>query len=158
MSDEIQFIDPQTGLSSRTRFDLIFDFAFSLGFRGVPLTLLVLAPDIGTSAESSADVMLEIGRGLKGVTRQTDVIARLSENEYVGLLVDCNLSGGMVAADRLRAALGEVTASLGVTLSAGVAAYDEQMNGRGDLIEAARSALSAARAAGGDRSEFPPVT
>ena len=122
----VQLTDTATGLTSLEGFEHLFKFAFSLGDRGLPPTLLLLAPD-GDPSRWGATFLDDLGRELGMVTRRTDVVARLSETEFICLLVDCNTSGGIVAADRIRAAMEEFTDRTGVTLSAGIATYSAGM-------------------------------
>lgn len=82
------------------------------------------------------------------------MVARLSETEFVCLLVDCNTSGGIVAADRIRAAMEEFTDRTGVTLSAGIATYSAGMEERESLMNEAHEALAAAQLKGGNRTEL----
>ncbi len=154
-------VDSETGLSTRFRFDLLFDFAISIADRGIPLTLGMLAPDgieryaEENGTESADQAVIEFGRRLQSATRKGDVIARYGGDEFVCLFVDCNASGGMVVADRLRAEMYDLTTRTGLTMSAGVATYGEGMESAEDFKAAARGALAAAQAAGGDRTGLP---
>ena len=120
----------------------------------MPPTLLLLAPD-GDPEKWSVTLLNDLGAALAQVTRKTDVVARYSEAKFVCLLVDCNSSGGIIAADRLRASMQEFTARTGVTLSAGIATYAEWMESGDVLMQEARKALEVAQISGGDRTELP---
>lgn len=153
MTERVNLTDTPTGLTSLEGFNHLFKFAFSLGNRGLPPTVMLLAPD-GNPAEWDATFLADLGQALGVVTRKTDVVARLSDTEFVCLLVDCNTSGGIVAADRIRASMEEFTRRTGVTLSAGIATYAESMETGEALMQHARNALELAQTEGGDRTEL----
>ncbi len=161
MNDQNPLTDPRTGLSSQWHFDVIFDFVFELGDRGVPMTLVVFEIDglSAHAAEGGADAREAavggFGRLLAEGSRKMDLTARHGDERLVCLLVACNVQGGMVFADRIRAEAEEFSASTGLTLSAGVAAYTGEMKGRDDLETAAMKSLAAAQLAGGDRVGIP---
>jgi Diguanylate cyclase, GGDEF domain len=157
MTRQNPLTDHPGGLTNREGFDSLFRFAFSLGDRGLPPTLLLMAPD-GDPSGWSENLLTDLGHALGLVTRRTDVVARYSDTEFVCLLVDCNSSGGIVAADRLRASIQEFMERSGVTLSAGIATYAEWMETGADLMEQARKALEVAQVAGGNRTELPQRT
>jgi GGDEF domain-containing protein len=153
MSRRVELTDMPTGLTTRDGFDPLLKFAFSLGDRGLPPTLLLLAPD-GDPSSWGATFLDDLGQALALVTRQTDVVARYTENEFVCLLVDCNTSGGIIAADRIRASMQDFTERTGVTLSAGIATYAEWMETGEVLMNEVRRALDVAQIAGGNRTEI----
>src|SRR5688572_19216484 len=75
------FQDPLTGLSNREHFEVLYDFAFPVADRGIPLTVVYLELDgladlrarAGESAEREA--VGAFGRRLLGTTRSMDVAA-----------------------------------------------------------------------------------
>jgi GGDEF domain-containing protein len=154
MDKKVALTDAPTGLTTRDGFEHLFKFAFSLGNRGLPPTILLLAPD-GDPSSWSATLLDDLGNALGMVTRQTDVVARYTDMEFVCLLVDCNTSGGIVAADRIRSSMQDFTERTGVTLSAGIGTFAEWMETGDALMEEARKALEVAQIAGGDRTELP---
>lgn len=161
MNDKNSLTDPLTGLSSQWHFDVIFDFVFELGDRGVPMTLVLLEIDgLAThvaerGANAKEAVLGGFGRILAEGSRKMDLSARHGDERFMCLLLACNVQGGMVFADRLRAEAEEFTASTGLTLSAGVAAYTGEMKERADLETAVGRCLEAAQLAGGDRVGIP---
>ena len=161
MNDQNPLTDPLTGLSSQWHFDVIFDFVFELGDRGVPMTLALFELDgLGAHvAERGADAkeaaLGGFGRMLAGAGRKMDVTARYGDERFMCLLVACNVQGGMVFADRIRTEAEEFTASTGLTVCAGVAAYTSDMKERDDLSTAVSRCLEAAQLAGGDRIGLP---
>ena len=99
--------------------------------------------------------MVEFGKQLQKSTRGGDVVARYGGDEYACVFLDCNSAGGMVVTDRIRGDLFDFTSRTGLTMSAGIATYEDEMSGTEPFLEAAHRALGAAQAAGGDRTELP---
>ncbi len=161
MNDQNPLTDPLTGLSSQWHFDMIFDFVFELGDRGIPITLVMfeidgLAAYVAEGGAHAKEAALGgFGRTLAEGSRKMNLTARHGDEHFMCLLLVCNVHGAMVFADRIRAEAEEFTASTGLTLSAGVAAYTAEMKERGDLETAAKQSLAAAQLAGGDRVGIP---
>jgi PleD family two-component response regulator len=143
--------DELTGLSNRNHFDIVYDFAFHVATRGVPVTLVIFQVD-GDPGESHLTGFAE---ALRSATRTTDLAARLSEHRLVALLVDCNQHGGLIYADRVLDAAREHLDQEGLTASAAVAAYEKEMAGPAALLARAEATLDGAVAAGGDRTMVP---
>ncbi len=161
MNDQNPLTDPLTGLASQWHLDMIFDFVFELGDRGVPMTLVLFEIDglAAHVAEGGADAkeaaIGRFGRVLAEGSRKMDLTARHGDERFMCLLLACNVQGGMIFADRLRAEAEEFTASTGLTLSAGVAAYTGEMKERADLEALVSRCLAVAQLAGGDRVGIP---
>jgi diguanylate cyclase (GGDEF)-like protein len=84
--------------------------------------------------------------------RRIDTVARYGGEEFVILLPDTNREHGLLVADKLRAAVGElVHDNLAVTISIGVAVYPEDGEAEGPLVEAADRALLRAKRGGRNR-------
>lgn len=104
-------------------------------------------------------VLREIAQVLRSALRATDDLAgRFGGEEFVVLLPDTDVLGGQVAAERMRRAvqshrISAIPGQVHVTISAGVAGLDATCYERTaqDLIEAADSALYAAKHAGRNR-------
>ena len=161
MNDQNPLTDSLTGLASQWHFDLIFDFVFELGDRGVPMTLVLFEID-GLSAhiaerggDAKEAAIGGFGGKLAQVSRKMDLMARYGDERFMCLLLQCNVQGGMVFADRIRSDAEEFTAATGLTLSAGVSAYTAEMKERDDLSTSVRRCLEAAQLAGGDRVGLP---
>ncbi|GMR13519.1 MAG: hypothetical protein BMS9Abin29_1729 [Gemmatimonadota bacterium] len=161
MNDQNPLTDPLTGLSSQWHFDVIFDFVFELGDRGVSMTLVLfeidgLAAHVAEGGAAAKEAALgRFGRMLAEGSRKMDLTARHGDERFMCLLLACNMQGGMVFADRVRADAAGITAATGLTLSAGVAAYTGDMKQPADLETAVEKALETARRAGGDRVGIP---
>jgi diguanylate cyclase (GGDEF)-like protein len=155
------FQDPLTGLSNRQHFEVLYDFAFPVADRGIPLTLVFVELDglaavrarEGEAAERAA--LSAFGRLLLRITRSMDVAAHLEAGRFVVMLFDCNLHGGLVCADRVRAEAAEFTEQSGLTMSAGVACHDKDMKRKEDLLAVAEETLRVAVSQGGDRVAVP---
>lgn len=148
--------DRDTGLSNEKHFAILYDFAFAACDRGIPLALALLEvdpPGIAAMTDESGrwEVLRELGLTLGESTRDMDVSAHLGDGRFLFMLMDCNLQGGRVFADRIRGRAEDVLGSRGLTVSVGLAAYREEMEEGTELLAAARAALEAASEAGGDR-------
>jgi diguanylate cyclase (GGDEF)-like protein/PAS domain S-box-containing protein len=118
--------DPVTGVWNRRHGEELI--SADLGTAHAPLSLLMLDVDKfktinDTRGHQAGDrVLVEIGRRLAAICRDTDMVARWGGEEFVILLRDCALPGGLKVAEQIRAAIadtpfidvGAVTVSIGV--------------------------------------------
>lgn len=131
-----------------------------------PLSLILL--DIDNFAHYNEIYGQVAGNGLlKNVagilrehTRETDVVARLENDEFAVLLVESVKSNAIIIGERIRMAL-EVrslgranTPSVHITVSGGVASFPEESDSRESLIEKAASGLMQARRKGGNQIQY----
>ncbi|MEK6279997.1 MAG: GGDEF domain-containing protein [Acidobacteriota bacterium] len=105
----------------------------------------------------------ETGRVIKEALRAGDVAARFGGEEFAAFLLDANYPQGIVAAERVRAALEQhqfsanrmdspgVETTHRITISIGVAAYPDDATDPIQLIELADSALYRAKRSGRNR-------
>ena len=97
---------------------------------------------------------------LIGLLRGTDVAGRYGGEEFIIILAHNELGGAQVAAERWRDAIGSTPFKLPdgsevpVTVSIGVATYDESMLSPEQLISAADTALYIAKGNGRNRVEI----
>lgn len=153
-------MDGETGLPNRLYFDTVFDVIFSTGFRGLPLTVLLLELDGFEEWAGTRDVtevhrlLRSLGRVVRAVVRKSDVVARTGEARFAFCLIDCNLAGGVLVADRVDGMLDSFRESAGLRFSIGGAVFDSDMQGPSDLLDAAEDSLRSVWAKGGDRVEF----
>ena len=159
MRDVNRLVDPATGLASEWHFEIVLDFIFPIARRGVSLTVALFGIDDGdwaTDYLKPEQVVTDLGSTIRGVARNSDLVARFGEDMFICLLPLCNLQGGLVFADRTRDALRDFTKRTGTTVSAGVASHRGEDEGTvRDMLRALKGALVAARSAGGDRVEVP---
>lgn len=152
-------VDSRTGLSNERHFRILYEFAFAAGDRGIPLTLALLTVNGGEgSSDAGEDVdprVQRMGALLSGASREMDVVAHMDDGRFLALLLDCNLQGGLIFADRMRGLVDSLREEWDVTLSLGLAAYQEGMNDPDELLELVGRCLETARADGGDRVVTP---
>ena len=102
------------------------------------------------------EVLIEIGARLRKAVRTVDTVARWGGEEFCLLLVESNLDGAVITAERLRRAMSrcpfETTAgALTMTLSIGIAVLQPGSEGLSGLLLRADAALYAAKDLGRDR-------
>lgn len=105
----------------------------------------------------------ETGRVIKAALRAGDVASRFGGEEFAAFLLDANYAQGLVAAERVRAAMAafefsasrmtapETEATHHVTISIGVAAFPDDATDPIQLVELADSALYRAKRSGRNR-------
>lgn len=153
--------DELTGLPNRLHFDMIFKVVFEMGDRGVPLTVLMMALDDFDRFEqeegedAAVEALKDFGLTLARHIRKTDLLARTARDRYVVLLMDANLQGGLLAADRFLELLEEFMQRTSLTFSVGVASYQKGMPGPKALEEEAAMALKLAQDSGGATVKIP---
>jgi diguanylate cyclase (GGDEF)-like protein len=154
--------DAQTGLPNSLHWDTVFGIVFAAGDRGIPLTLILLEVDhfldwAGQKSSEEVDATFRaLGLALSSTTRQSDLVARLDETRFAYMLLDCNLAGGRLVADRLDGLLDPVRDLSGLGFCMGVASYQKDMVRPDQLVEAAESALKSGQALGTNQIEFYP--
>lgn len=137
-------VDVQTGLANRLHFDLVYDYLFEAGDRGMPFTVMLVSagPDEGISSE----VIRAVGEAVQKTTRNSDLVSHVGSGRYVVLLLGTNLQGGRIAADRVEMAVEDIAPG---PVCFGLAAFSEDYESSQDLLQSADTALLAAEAAGG---------
>jgi diguanylate cyclase (GGDEF)-like protein len=152
--------DLQTGLPNKLHWDTVFGVIFAAGSRGIPLTLVLLEIDgygrwvLERGRDEVDKVLMALGKSLGATTRQSDLAARIQEERFAFLLLDCNLAGGRLVADRVDALLDPIRQASGLSFSMGVAAYGRDMARSEDFLGAAESVLIEAQARGENQMEF----
>lgn len=148
--------DRMSQLTIPQDFDLLLDFAFGIADRGVPLSLVVMAPDRLPEVPGPDVVasLLRLESDLANRTRRSDRLTRRTGSLFVALLVDCNRQGALIFADRMTEASSAFSLMSGLSVSCGIACYREGMKSPKDLEEAAKRALEVAHSSGGNRIEI----
>lgn len=159
--ERLATVDGLTGLNNRRRFDARLKEAFQLlrrNERGFGLLLIDIDHFKSINDRHGHligdDVLRRLGQLLMQSTRITDFVARYGGEEFVVLLPDVRDSGeGQAVAEKIRAAVatasfpevGQVTASVGLSLARGDDSSAEAVVGRAD------QALYEAKAQGRNR-------
>lgn len=157
--------DALTGLPNRRAFDDAFvrEIARSERHRK-PLTLAVLDVDHfkqfnDTYGHATGDEVLKtVGATLMRTLRTTDLGARFGGEEFAVILPETDLSGALVAAERIRRAIGDSSidvpqGKVGVTVSIGTVTYNPHRGSAtpAKLFEMADKALYCAKQQGRNR-------
>ena len=138
--------DEFTQLPNRLHFDVVYRLLWEAGGRGIPVTMLLF--EFAGFGAVSAEGQMRVGAKANGISRQMDMIARLDTDRVGVLLVDCNASGAMIAAERFQADLTPVLADLGLGFVGAIAQWKDWMTNPDDLLHAAEEALATARTSG----------
>lgn len=136
--------DAETGLATRLRFELVFNYLFQAGSRGMPFTVMLVSAGMQEDAPSE-DVKV-LGQAVEKTTRNSDLVCHVGNGRYVVLLFGTNLSGARLAADRIELALAPLAPG---AISFGLSAYTNELENPRQLLDATDRALVAAEAAGG---------
>jgi GGDEF domain-containing protein len=136
--------DAQTGLANRLHFDLVYNYLFEAGDRGLPFTVMLLSA--GVDDETTPEQIRRVGQAIANISRTADLVSHVGGGRYVVLLIGCNIPGGRLAADRIEAAVAPHTSA---PVCFGLAAYSREIEDAQALMRAADMALLTAEAAGG---------
>lgn len=157
--DRLSQTDPLTGLLNRRGFDVLAKPALALARRaGRPLTVMMLDIDHfkvvnDEHGHDAGDyVLVALARLMRERLREADVVARVGGEEFVALLPDTDLEGGVRVADMLREAVAALQLPCGpVTVSAGVAMVGASTSDMSELLHQADMALYRAKGSGRNR-------
>jgi len=136
--------DAQTGLANGLHFDLVYNYLFDAGDRGLPFTVMLVSA--GANDDSPPEEIRRLGQCIHGVTRSSDLVSHMGRGRYVVLLLGTNAQGARIAADRVEAALSGAAPG---AISFGVATYAREVADSQALLRSADTALLAAEAMGG---------
>jgi len=152
--------DDETGLPNRLHFDTVFQVVFATAPRGVPISVLLLEIEgfkewmARTGPDEQIRILRTLGSTLSPLVRMSDLLARSGEDRFNIGLVDCNLAGAILVADRIDSTLDNLRASTGLAFNIGGAVFDMDMHTPEDLLDAAEDALQAAATKGVNQTEF----
>lgn len=153
-AEALALLDALTGLPNRRHAEMTLDAQFAAAVRGRRLVVVLFDLDRfkRVNDEQGHDAGDAVLRGFADVlrrnTRRMDLTARFGGEEFLSIWGDCEMGDAVRFADRVRAE----TRALGVTVSAGVAAFDQGMGSHEVLVAAADRALYAAKDGGRDRT------
>jgi diguanylate cyclase (GGDEF)-like protein len=150
--------DALTGVANRRTFDASLEQEFSRASRTeTPVTVAMIDVDRFKEVNDvyghgvGDRVLQQIAAVLATTCRSYDLAARYGGEEFVVIMPGVGLQEGIVAAERLRAAVEEIGGEPSVTASLGVACYPTNADDKQTLIEAADEALYAAKRGGRNR-------
>lgn len=156
--------DPETGLPTRRAAELFLTREFAAACRGERLAVVLFDLDGFADfvdrhgRETARQVLGKVGDVFRETSRTADLSARWGSQEFLTVLPGEDLEGAGTFAERIRTKAGRLefesrdgtVVSSGVTVSAGIAEFEEGMEGAERQLEHAHRALHAAKAKGGD--------
>jgi len=154
--------DGLTGLYNRRHFDQCLTAEVERAIRlNQPFTLVTLDLDHlkklnDTYGHSVGDEAIkQIGVILKKNARSVDIAARFGGEEFSLILPGIDVEGGLIAAERLRVAIGEspIKDSLYISASIGVATFLKHTESIAELLELADQAMYSAKKNGRNKVE-----
>ncbi len=145
--------DQLTGVYNRhSLYDLVPKYISNAKRHNIPLSLLVLDLDHfkkinDTKGHIVGDIVLKsVSSFLQEYVRSEDMVARFGGEEFVIILVDCNLNSALETAERLRESIEEIKPeALIVTSSIGVSELLPQDDDFDNLFERADKAVYEAK-------------
>jgi|GEM_PF-640828 len=150
--------DPLTTLSNRRSIEIIIRDIYARSKRHKrPFSLLLLDIDFfknfnDTYGHKKGDEILQaVAETLKNQFRDIDLVGRYGGEEFIVVLSEIDIHGAELVAQRVRQAIEDNTE---VTVSVGVASYDDDVSCEDDLINMADIALYKAKENGRNRVEL----
>jgi diguanylate cyclase (GGDEF)-like protein len=158
-AEDLALLDPLTGLPNRRHAEMTLDAQFAAAVRGRKVAVVLFDLDRfkrindQRGHEAGDAVLRAFAEVLRANTRRMDVTARFGGEEFLSIVGDCEVGDALRFADRVRDHTRTLAvAGGGITVSAGVAAYQAGMGSHEVLVAAADRALYLAKAAGRDRT------
>jgi PleD family two-component response regulator len=150
-SREDALIEDETGLyTSRGLLRRFREVVADATRRHQPLACVVFTPDTAAEAGLDSDTLTRLGAAFRRVGRESDVLGRLSQDEFVVVAPATGEAGARRLAERLTGVLSDDLASLGVRLRTGFTAVEDASETRLDEDELLRRASGQARAGNGN--------
>ncbi len=146
--------DPLTGIGNRTQFDLALQVEMGHAMRsGEPFTVLCLdldgfkAVNDGFGHTAGDEVLCEVARRLQQQVRLGDTLVRLRDDEFAVVMRHGAEDAATVLSQRIAKAIAvpiDLTTgdTVGVGISIGMAAYDDQVISGADLVKRASESLN----------------
>ncbi len=155
---DMAFTDLLTGLPNRRHADIFLRDEFAAAQRGRTVAVVLFDLDDfkgynDAHGHSAGDRALEAFAGvLRANTRRMNLAARYGGEEFLAILAGSNPVGAAIFADRVRAALeAEGIGDPTLTVSAGVAVFNDDVTDTAELLQMADGALYEAKRAGRNR-------
>jgi two-component system cell cycle response regulator len=165
--EEAAFTDHLTNLANRRRFERQLEREVARTKRyGHPFCLLMLDIDHFKLVndtyghEGGDETLRRLGHVLQTGTRGVDTAARIGGEEFAVILTETDFEHGLEVAERLRKTIRETDVNEGghVTVSIGLAEFNEQLRDGRELYGLADTALYEAKRQGRDRVVAAPST
>jgi diguanylate cyclase (GGDEF)-like protein len=157
-AEALALLDALTGLPNRRHAEVTLDAQFAAAGRGSPLTVVMFDLDHFKNVndrhghEAGDAALRAFADVLRQNTRRMDLSARFGGEEFISILGGSGVPPAVALANRVRAGIESHVFPWGrLTVSAGVAAYEEGMGSYEVLVAAADRALYAAKQAGRNR-------
>lgn len=161
-AEKMALTDSLTGMPNRRHSVVFIEAAFAAAQRGVPLTVVLFDLDKfklfneTRGHPAGDDALRKFSEILSISTRRMNLTARWGGEEFLSMLSDTPLEGGLIFAERVLAEIHHAFPDEGLTASAGVARFVKGMDSPARLLAAADQAMYAAKAAGGDCVRVAP--
>jgi len=161
-AEKLALTDQLTGISNRRHAVVFVEAAFAAAQRGIPLSVVLFDVDNfktynDTHGHFGGDEALKkLSQVLMASTRRMNLTARWGGEEFLSLLSDTPIEGGLIFAERVLSEIHLAFPDGSITLSAGLARYVPGMDSPARLLAAADQAMYAAKAAGGDCVRMAP--
>lgn len=155
--------DGLTGLYNRRHFDQCLAAESERALRlNQPFTLITLDLDHLKKINDNFghpvgdEAIKQIGVVLKKNARSVDIASRFGGEEFAIILPGIDIEGGLIAAERLRVAITEISLkdSIPVSASIGLATFLKHTDSIGELLELADQAMYAAKKNGRNKVEI----
>jgi diguanylate cyclase (GGDEF)-like protein len=161
--NELSLTDPLTKLKTPRYLDEFLKSGLRQSKRyNVPLSVVILEIDrhrelVKSIGQKSADqVVAQLASLLDAQMRDSDIIVRTGQFEFIVVLTATNVQGAIEVAERLRNRISQTNFAttdleFNVTVSLGICEYSKQMDDEGKiLLSHARAALSQGHLSGGN--------
>jgi diguanylate cyclase (GGDEF)-like protein len=157
-AEALALVDGLTGLPNRRHAEVALDAHFAAAGRGIPLAVVMFDLDHFKDVndrhghEAGDEALRAFADVLRGNTRRMDLSARFGGEEFIAVLGGSGIPPAAALAERVREGIEAQRFPWGgLTVSAGVAAYEEGMGSHEILVATADRALYAAKAGGRNR-------
>jgi diguanylate cyclase (GGDEF)-like protein len=138
--------DPLTGLPNRRHLELYLEREVEAARRGRKLVLIMIDLDNFKACNDTFGhvvgdkALIAVGQILSAANRAMNMVARYGGDEFVAVLSESDISGAELYVKRVMERMASNTDLIeyGITISVGIAEFDERSSGSmGDLIQAA---------------------
>ena len=161
-AEKLALTDQLTNTPNRRHAVVFVDAAFAAAQRGIPLSVVLFDVDRFKQYNDrhghleGDEALKKISKVLLSSTRRMNLTARWGGEEFLSMLSDTPVEGGLIYAERVLSEIHQAFPDGSITLSAGLARYVPGMDSPARLLTAADKAMYAAKAAGGDCVRIAP--